>query len=151
MSFSIAFLLQFLQDVTGAIVSDDFLFTTTAGSDGCVVAVSQVSGESRLDLNGAVLLWNSLGELDVLDWNSVVGLDGHNLDNGLSSGGFNSWGLGRGRGGARGGCLGGARGSGDFVLNSGVTNNTVALVVSDVSHDVFNSVSTGEPKRYRVD
>ena len=134
--------LDFSQYVTSAIGSEDFFAITTSSDESSVVETTEVGGV----------------KLDVLDWNSMNGLDGHNLDNGLSNWCFNNWCLSRragwclsgGWGGARGGCLGGARGSGDFVLNSGVTNNTVALVVSDVSHDVFNSVSTGEPKRYRV-
>ena len=114
-------------------MSNDFLFTAAADSGRGIVAVSIVG------LGSAVCLGklSNLSELDVLHWD---GVDGHNLDNSL---GFDDG----GGGGSTGGCWGGARSGGSWCgLDGGITNNAVAFIVSDVSHNVLNTISGSESK-----
>ena len=70
----VLFILDFSQNVTSAIGSEDFFAITTSSNESSVVETTEVGGL----------------KLDVLDWNSLDGLDGHNLDNSLSN-----WCLGR--------------------------------------------------------
>ena len=124
------FNLDLSQNVTGTISSDNFLAITTTGSrESSVVEVTDLSGDG----------------MDVLDWDSMDSLD--NLHN-LGNWGFNDGGLGGGTGWWLGGASsGGSWGGGSWGgLNGGITNNAVAFIVSDVSHNVLNTISGSESK-----
>lgn len=129
-----------------------------------------------MDLNGSLVGRYTMDKLNVLHWDGLDSLDGHNLDYSLTSGNLSNWCLGRrsgrcwgggtgrcwGRGwgrcwgrcwgGGLSGCWSGASSGGCWlvVLNSGITNNAVTFVVSDVRYNVLNTVSTGESRNRRT-
>ena len=148
-------------------MSNYFLFAIAAQTRCRVEAVGRVSSETRIELNTSVL-FRSMSQLDVLNWDGVDGLDGDNLDDGssrdFSDGYFDdgslgwwasrglsrrtSWGLGRGLS----WCLscGDRTSSGGLLLglDSGITNDAVAFIVSDVGYNVLDTIGTGESKKW---
>ena len=127
----LAFLFNFLQDVTGTIESNNFLLSRAVELGSPVEALEL----PRVEWNTAVGLRQNVGKMNQLNWNSMDSFDGQNVGYFTSSWCFGNWCLGLSW--TRSSCW--LRGT-----ENGVTGNTETFIVSDVSDLVFDTIGRKE-------